>query len=106
MHHEKLNCSGYPKGLCAPDIPLQARILAVADIFEALSAADRPYKHGKKLSESIRIMGLMVKDNHLDEDVCDLMIRSGVVQEYVKDKVDARQYDDFEWKGETFGWNG
>ena len=106
MHHEKLNCSGYPKGLCAPDIPLQARILAVADVFEALTAADRPYKHGKKLSESIRIMGLMVKDNHLDEDICDLMIRSGLVQEYVKDKVDARQHDDFEWKGEQFGWNG
>jgi HD-GYP domain-containing protein (c-di-GMP phosphodiesterase class II) len=106
MHHEKLNCSGYPKGLCASDIPLQARILAVADVFEALTAADRPYKHGKKLSESIKILGLMVKDNHLDEDVCDLMVRSGLVQEYVKDKVDARQYDDFEWKGEKFCWNG
>ncbi|MEN8136537.1 MAG: HD domain-containing phosphohydrolase, partial [Thermodesulfobacteriota bacterium] len=97
MHHEKLNCSGYPNGLCASDIPLPARILAVADVFEALTAADRPYKHGKKLSESIRIIGFMVKDNHLDEDICDLMIRSGLVMEYVEDKVDARQHDDFEW---------
>ncbi len=106
MHHEKLNCSGYPRGLGASDIPLQARILAVADVFEALTAADRPYKHGKKLSESIRIIDLMVKDNHLDEDVCELMIRSGVVLDYVKAKVDARQHDDFEWKGEKFGWHG
>ncbi|MCK4839611.1 MAG: GAF domain-containing protein [Desulfobulbaceae bacterium] len=106
MHHEKLNCSGYPQGLCASEIPLQARILAVADVFEALTAADRPYKHGKKLSESIRIIDLMVKDNHLDEDVCDLMIRSGVVLEYVKGKVNASQHDDFEWNGQKFGWNG
>lgn len=104
MHHEKLNCSGYPTGLCATDIPLPARILAIADVFEALTAADRPYKQGKKISESIKILGLMVKDNHLDEDVCDLMIRSGVVEEYVRNRVDARQHDDFEWKGEKFTW--
>lgn len=105
MHHEKLNCSGYPNGLCAPDIPLPARILAIADVFEALTAADRPYKQGKKLSESIRILSLMVSDNHLDEDICDLMIRSGVVEEYVRNSVDARQHDDFEWKGEKFTWH-
>jgi len=105
MHHEKLNCSGYPNGLCAAEIPLAARILAVADIFEALTAADRPYKHGKKVSESIRILGMMVKDNHLDGDVCDLMIRSGVVRQYVKERVDASQCDDFEWRGEKFGWD-
>jgi len=106
MHHEKLNCSGYPNGLCAAEIPLAARILAVADVFEALTAADRPYKHGKKVSESIRILSMMVKDNHLDGDVCDLMIRSGVVRQYVKERVDARQCDDFEWRGEKFGWDG
>ncbi|MDT8335888.1 MAG: HD domain-containing phosphohydrolase [Desulfurivibrionaceae bacterium] len=104
MHHEKLDCSGYPNGLCAKEIPLAARILAVADIFEALTAADRPYKHGKKLSESIGILGMMVGANHLDEDVCDLMIRSGIVRQYVQDRVDVRQHDDFEWKGEKFPW--
>ncbi|MFO7607325.1 MAG: HD domain-containing phosphohydrolase [Desulfurivibrionaceae bacterium] len=104
MHHEKLNCSGYPNGLCASEIPLAARILAVADIFEALTATDRPYKHGKKLSESIAILGMMVKDNHLDEDVCDLMVRSGIVRQYVQERVDARQHDDFEWNGEKFRW--
>jgi len=102
MHHEKLDCSGYPNGLCAKDIPLQSRILAVADVFEALTAADRPYKHGKKLSESIRILSFMVKDNHLDEDVCDLLIRSGLVQDYACEKISERQRDEFEWKGEIY----
>lgn len=105
MHHEKLNCSGYPNGLGAKDIPLAARILAVADIFEALTAADRPYKHGKKLSESIGILNKMVRENHLDEDVCDLMIRSGVAKQYVKHRVDVCQHDNFEWKGERFSWD-
>lgn len=105
MHHEKLNCSGYPNGLCGKEIPLAARILAVADIFEALTAADRPYKHGKKLSESVGILKMMVVENHLDEDICDLMIRSGVIRQYVKQRVDSRQHDDFEWKGERFGWD-
>jgi HD-GYP domain-containing protein (c-di-GMP phosphodiesterase class II) len=103
MHHEKLDCTGYPNGLCARDIPLQSRILAVADVFEALTAADRPYKQGKKLSESVRILSFMVKDNHLDEDVCDLLVRSGLVQDYACEKISDRQRDEFEWKGETFG---
>jgi HD-GYP domain-containing protein (c-di-GMP phosphodiesterase class II) len=106
MHHEKLDCSGYPNGLGGPEISLAARILAVADVFEALTAADRPYKPGKKLSEAIRILGFMVKENHLDEDVCDLLIRSGLMRAYVKDKVAGRQHDDFEWKGEKFRWEG
>jgi hypothetical protein len=103
MHHEKLDCTGYPGGLCAKDIPLQSRILAVADVFEALTAADRPYKPGKKLSESIRILSFMVKDNHLDEDVCDLLVQSGLVQDYSCEKIAERQRDEFEWKGETYG---
>jgi HD-GYP domain-containing protein (c-di-GMP phosphodiesterase class II) len=106
MHHEKLDYSGYPNGLGGPEISLPARILAVADVFEALTAADRPYKHGKKLSESMRILDSMVKNNHLDEDVCDLMVRSGLLQAYVQEKVDGRQHDDFEWKGEKFRWQG
>lgn len=102
MHHERLDSSGYPNGLGAAEIPLQARILAVADVFEALTAADRPYKPGKKLSESIRILSAMVGDNHLDGDVCDLLIRSGLVQEYSREKIESGQLDDFEWKGELF----
>jgi HD-GYP domain-containing protein (c-di-GMP phosphodiesterase class II) len=102
MHHEKLDCTGYPNGLCARDIPLQSRILAVADVFEALTAADRPYKSGKKLSEAVRILSLMVKDKHLDEDVCDLLIKSGLVQDYACEKIAESQRDEFEWKGETY----
>lgn len=106
MHHEKLDCSGYPNGLCASAIPLPARILAVADVLEALTAADRPYKPGKKLSESVKILDSMVKANHLDGDVCDLLVRSGLVQKYAKDKIGDRQHDDFEWQGEKFQWQG
>ena len=105
MHHEKLDCTGYPNGLCARDIPLQSRILAVADVFEALTAADRPYKSGKKLSEAVRILSFMVKDRHLDEDVCDLLIKSGLVQDYAREKIAENQRNEFEWKGKTYGVN-
>ncbi len=99
MHHEKLDGSGYPHGLTAGQIPLAARILAVADVFEALSAADRPYKPGKKLSEVMRILGFMVKDNHLDGDLCDLLVRSGFVGRYARKYLAERQIDGFEWQG-------
>jgi len=59
-----------------------ARLMAIADVFEALTAQDRPYKKGKTLSESMRIMGFMKKDNHLDPDLFDLFVRSGVYREY------------------------
>jgi len=105
MHHEKLDGSGYPRGICAEKIPLQARILAVADVFEALTAADRPYSHGKKLSEAMRIIGFMVKDKHLDEDLCELLVRSGLVQVYSRDKISERQRDFLEWRGEKLELN-
>jgi HD-GYP domain-containing protein (c-di-GMP phosphodiesterase class II) len=107
MHHEKLDGSGYPDGLAGDDIPLQARILAVADIFEALSAADRPYKQGKKLSEVMRILQFMVKDAHLDGDLCDLIVESGVIRGYADEGLKEWQRDDFEWKGKTYSyWKG
>jgi hypothetical protein len=102
MHHEKLDGSGYPEGLSGENIPLQARIMAVADVFEALTAADRPYKQGKKLSEAMRIMGFMVRDNHLDGDICDLMVRSGIVAQYAKKNLAKHQIDDFDWRGEKY----
>ncbi len=83
-HHEKMDGTGYPRGLYASDMSLPARIMAIADVFEALTARDRPYKRGKTLSESIRIMGCMKRDNHLDPDVFDLFIRSGVYKEYAR----------------------
>jgi HD-GYP domain-containing protein (c-di-GMP phosphodiesterase class II) len=83
-HHEKMDGGGYPRGLFAGDMSLPARILAIADVFEALTATDRPYKKPKKLSEAIRIMGFMKKDAHLDPDLLDLFVREGVYREYAQ----------------------
>ncbi|MDP8205988.1 MAG: HD domain-containing phosphohydrolase [Candidatus Electryonea clarkiae] len=92
-HHEKLDGTGYPNGLKEEDIGLGARIMAVADIFEALSASDRPYKKPMPLSQAIKILGFMVKDHHIDGDVVDLFVQSGLCFEYAdkflkKDQID------------------
>ncbi len=102
MHHEKLDGSGYPQGLHDADIPLPARMLAVADIFEALTAADRPYKTGKKMSEAMGIMAAMVKDNHLDGVLCDLLVESGLAMHYARKFLSEGQLDNFEWKGKRY----
>jgi len=73
-HHECLNGTGYPLGLKGDEISLQARILALADVFEALTARNRPYREGNTLSQAIKILGSMVKDNQLDPDLFDLFI--------------------------------
>lgn len=102
MHHEKLDGTGYPRGLVADDIILKGRILAVADVFEALTAADRPYKEGKKLSEAMRILGFMVKDRHLDPELCDFVVEQGLISEYARTFLSENQIDDFEWKGTRY----
>lgn len=104
MHHEKLDGSGYPRGLSGDQIPLPARALALADILEALTAADRPYKPGKLLSESISILEKMAQKGLLDEDLCDLIIESGQVTEYAQ-RLPERQRDDFVWKGKKYSVN-
>jgi HD-GYP domain-containing protein (c-di-GMP phosphodiesterase class II) len=81
-HHERMDGKGYPKGLFAGDMSVPARVLAIADVFEALTATDRPYKAGKKLSETMHIMAAMKRDNHLDPDLLDHFVRSGVYREY------------------------
>ena len=83
-HHEKMDGTGYPKGLFAGDMSVPARIMAIADVFEALTADDRPYKKAKKLSETMRIMGFMKRDNHLDPQLFDHFVRSGVYLEYAR----------------------
>lgn len=83
-HHEALNGKGYPRGIGADQLPLQSRIIAVADIFEALTAADRPYKKPKTLSESLDIMATMVRIGHLDKDLVSYFMDSGLYQEYAK----------------------
>lgn len=73
-HHERLDGKGYPLGLKGGDISLQARILALADIFEALSASDRPYKKAKPREIVLKIMGSMVEESHLDKDIFELFV--------------------------------
>lgn len=93
-HHEKLNGKGYPKGLTADMLPLQSRIIAIADIFEALTAADRPYKKAKTLSESLRIMAFCVKDGDLDGDLLDFFIDSGLYLDFAINHMRPEQIDD------------
>jgi len=99
-HHEKLDGQGYPQGLEEQDIPLAGRAMAIADIFEALTSSDRPYKKAKKLSESLKIMSFMVKDRHIDADLFALFLSTGVYMEYAQmyllpeqiDEVDIADY--------------
>jgi HD-GYP domain-containing protein (c-di-GMP phosphodiesterase class II) len=72
---------------------VQARIMAIADVFEALTARDRPYKPGKKLSDTLRIMAHMKLDGHLDPDLFDVFIREGVYQQYASQYLDPEQID-------------
>lgn len=92
-HHEKLNGKGYPWGLTADKLPIQSRIIAVADIFEALTAADRPYKKAKTLSESLRIMAFCVKDGDLDADLLDFFLDSGLYLDFANRFMNPDQID-------------
>ncbi|HEY6081775.1 MAG TPA: HD domain-containing phosphohydrolase [Polyangiaceae bacterium] len=92
-HHEKMDGTGYPRGLFAGDMSVPARIMAVADVFEALTAIDRPYKQPKKLSEVMFIMGKMKEQHHLDPDVFDLFISSGIYRKYAEQNLPAELVD-------------
>jgi hypothetical protein len=83
-HHEKMDGTGYPRGTYAGDLSIPARVMAIADVFEALTAQDRPYKKGQTLSAAMRIMGFMKRDNHLDPVLFDYFVRSGVYREYAR----------------------
>ncbi|MFO7660359.1 MAG: HD domain-containing phosphohydrolase [Candidatus Cloacimonadaceae bacterium] len=93
-HHEKLNGKGYPQGLNAKNLPLQSRILAIADICEALTAADRPYKKGNKLSEAIKILAECAKNKEIDGDLLDLMLDSGLYLKFAKQYLKPEQIDE------------
>lgn len=92
-HHEKLNGKGYPRGLSAEQLSLPARILAIADIFEALTARDRPYKKPSPLTMVNRILGFMIKDGELDERIIDFAKSSGVFDAYAEIEVSPAQRD-------------
>jgi HD-GYP domain-containing protein (c-di-GMP phosphodiesterase class II) len=88
-HHEKLDGSGYPRGLTEEKITLQSRIMTLADIFEALTAGDRPYKKGKSLSEAMGIIEQMARERHIDPDLFELFKKTGLYRKYAK-KVDSQ----------------
>ena len=90
-HHERLDGKGYHRGLTGERMTLQARIIAIADIFEALTAKDRPYKPGKTLSESLEILGQMTLENHVDPHLFDVFIREKVYLRYAEQFLDRAQ---------------
>lgn len=92
-HHETMIGTGYPKKLTGDQMSTTARMMAIADIFEALTASDRPYKKAKTLSESIQILGAMRRDHHIDQDLFELFLTSGVYLEYAEQYLDADQID-------------
>lgn len=92
-HHEKMDGSGYPRRLVRDQMGPVARMMTIADIFEALTAVDRPYKKGKTLSEAIRIMSFMKKDRHIDPELFDLFLRSGVYRAYAERFMKPEQID-------------
>jgi hypothetical protein len=81
-HHETLTGTGYPRRLGAADLSVPARIMAIADIFEALTASDRPYKKAKTLSEAVQILSGFKERGHIDPDLFDLFLTSGVYRRY------------------------
>lgn len=93
-HHEKLDGSGYPRRLGEHDLGIAERVMAIADIFEALTAADRPYKPPKTLSESVKILVLMARDRHIDGQLLALFLSSGVYRQYAEQFLRAEQIDE------------
>ena len=93
-HHEKMDGTGYPRRITKNEMSIPARIMAIADIFEALTAADRPYKPPKTLSASLRIMSFMKKDQHIDGVLFELFLRSGIYMEYARKYLTPDQIDD------------
>ena len=92
-HHEKMDGTGYPKRLSAHEMSPVARMMAVADVFEALTAADRPYKKGKTLSQALGIMARMRREAHIDPQIFELFLRSGVYRHYAQRFLQPEQID-------------
>ncbi|HEX7606671.1 MAG TPA: HD domain-containing phosphohydrolase, partial [Usitatibacter sp.] len=93
-HHERMDGKGYPKGLTREQMSIQARVMGIADIFEALTARDRPYKPGKTLSDSLAILGKMKENGHVDPDLFDIFVREKVYLRYAREFLDPEQIDE------------
>lgn len=93
-HHERMDGKGYPRGLTREQMSIPARMMGIADIFEALTARDRPYKKAKTLTESLFILGKMKMDHHVDPDIFDLFIRDKIYLKYAQQFLEPEQIDD------------
>jgi len=93
-HHERLDGSGYPNHLTEAQLSPQARMMALADIFEALTARDRPYKKGKTLSEAMKIMNFMAKDKHIDPELFKIFVKEKIYLKYAQEFMDPSQIDE------------
>jgi len=97
-HHEKINGKGYPNGYSGDKLPIQARIIAIADVFEGLTAPDRPYKKGYKLSKALTILKYMVEDGEIDKDLFNLFITKKLYLKYANEMINKEQIDDINEK--------
>jgi HD-GYP domain-containing protein (c-di-GMP phosphodiesterase class II) len=93
-HHERMDGKGYPKGLTRDQMSVQARVMGIADIFEALTARDRPYKQGMKLSQAMGIMYKFRCNGHIDQDLFDVFVKEGVYLRYAEQFLDPWQIDE------------
>jgi HD-GYP domain-containing protein (c-di-GMP phosphodiesterase class II) len=93
-HHERMDGKGYPRGLTRDQMSVQARVMGIADIFEALTAKDRPYKKGKTLTESLTILGKFKLGGHIDPDLFDVFMREKVYLDYAQQFLAPEQIDD------------
>jgi HD-GYP domain-containing protein (c-di-GMP phosphodiesterase class II) len=93
-HHERMDGKGYPRGLTRQQMSVQARVMGIADIFEALTAKDRPYKLGKTLTESLQILGQFKLNGHVDPDLFDVFVRRKVYLRYAQQFLDPEQIDE------------
>ncbi len=92
-HHERMDGKGYPNGLVREQMSVQARLMGIADIFEALTAKDRPYKEGKTLTESLEILGRFKENGHIDPELFDVFVREKVYLEYAQRFLADEQID-------------
>jgi hypothetical protein len=93
-HHERMDGKGYPKGLTREQMSVQARMMGIADIFEALTARDRPYKPGMKLSQAMGIMANFKKNGHIDPDLFEVFVKHEVYRRYAEQFLDPVQIDE------------
>jgi HD-GYP domain-containing protein (c-di-GMP phosphodiesterase class II) len=93
-HHERMDGKGYPRGLLREQMSVQARVMGIADIFEALTARDRPYKKGKTLTEALTILGKFKQNGHIDPDLFDVFVREKVYLRYATQFLEVEQIDD------------